>query len=51
MLTDGTLLTFAPDSDILGGTEYTATLRMTLTDLSGNALDAEVAWTFTTASQ
>ena len=38
-----------PTAALEPGTSYTATLSTTVTDLAGNALDADYTWSFTTA--
>jgi len=40
---------FRPSSSLLPGTTYTATITTGAQDLAGNALAAELVWTFTTA--
>jgi len=42
--------TFNPDSNLLNGTVYTATITTGVTDSAGNALLANEAWSFTTVS-
>ena len=42
--------TFAPLSALAGNTTYTATVLMEATDLAGNALASDHAWTFTTGA-
>ena len=40
--------TFNPTSDLAGSTAYTATLTTAISDLAGNALAANIVWSFTT---
>ncbi len=40
---------FTPNRTLLGGTEYTATVRAGLSDTTGGVLVADVTWRFTTA--
>ncbi|WP_188151877.1 ice-binding family protein [Teredinibacter waterburyi] len=47
---DNQVATFTPDSNLTASTTYTATLTTGITDLSGNALAANVVWSFTTGS-
>jgi methionine-rich copper-binding protein CopC len=42
--------TFAPATNLLGNTLYTATITTGVTDLAGNALAANFVWTFTTGA-
>jgi len=44
----GTTATFKPDANLTPGTAYTATVTTGAKDLAGNALAANVVWTFTT---
>ena len=46
----GTTATFAPASNLLASTTYTATITTGSKDLSGNALAANYVWTFTTGA-
>ena len=46
---DNSIATFAPEVDLLAGTEYTATITTGAKDLAGNALVNDYVWTFTTA--
>lgn len=43
-------ITFTPGADLSEGTEYTATLAASVTDLAGNALGADKVWSFTTVA-
>ncbi len=43
--------TFTPTSDLLGNTNYTATVTTGAKDLAGNALFSSKIWTFTTGTQ
>ena len=43
-------ITFTPDSNLLFNTVYTVTLSTGITDLAGNALDADYVWSFTTGT-
>lgn len=45
---DGLSATFAPNSDLAIGALYTATITTAVTDVNGNAMEAEVAWQFST---
>ncbi|NCN43970.1 MAG: hypothetical protein COZ36_10305 [Piscirickettsiaceae bacterium CG_4_10_14_3_um_filter_44_349] len=42
--------TFDPTNDLAASTTYTATISTTATDLVGNALAANLVWTFTTGA-
>ena len=46
----GTIATFNPTSELIGGTLYTATITTGAQDEAGNALAANYEWTFTTSS-
>ena len=46
----GTIATFTPTSVLTAATEYTATITTAAKDLSGNALAANYAWSFTTGA-
>jgi uncharacterized protein (TIGR03437 family) len=46
----GTTATFAPLTNLVSGTAYTATITTGAQDLSGNALAGNYAWSFTTGS-
>ncbi len=46
----GTTATFAPSTNLLASTAYTATITTGAQDLAGNALAANYVWTFTTGS-
>jgi len=46
----GTVATFKPTSNLLTGTEYTATINTGAKDLAGNALAANKIWDFTTVA-
>ena len=45
---DGLTATFTPASDLDFRTTYTATITTAVTDLAGNALEADQQWSFTT---
>ncbi len=42
-------ITFTPGAELTEGTEYTATLAASVTDLAGNPLGSDTVWSFTTA--
>lgn len=44
----GNTATFTPDAELQTNTEFTATITVGVTDLSGNHLAAEHVWSFTT---
>jgi hypothetical protein len=46
----GTIATFTPTSALTAATEYTATITTAAKDLTGNALAANYAWSFTTGA-
>jgi hypothetical protein len=46
----GTIATFTPTSALTAVTEYTATISTAAKDLTGNALAAPFAWSFTTGA-
>src|SRR5580765_638086 len=46
----GNTATFAPSVALAGDTNYTATITTGVQDAAGNALAANLAWTFTTAA-
>lgn len=46
----GTTATFTPAASLVANTTYTATVTTGAMDLAGNALAANVAWTFTTGA-
>ena len=46
----GNTATFTPSAVLANGTQYTATVTTAAKDLAGNALAANVSWTFTTAA-
>ncbi len=41
-------ITFTPSAELSGGTEYTATLAASVTDLASNPLGSDEVWSFTT---
>ncbi|MDZ7797034.1 MAG: ice-binding family protein [Candidatus Marinimicrobia bacterium] len=41
---------FAPAENLVAGTQYTATITTTASDLSGNGLETDKVWNFTTAA-
>jgi hypothetical protein len=49
---DGTssTMSFKPDAKLTGGTTYTATIMTTVKDLTGNSLQVNYAWTFSTGA-
>lgn len=47
---NGKVATFNPDGDLVANTLYTATITTGTTDLAGNLLAANVAWTFTSGA-
>lgn len=49
--TQGAIVTFRPQTSLLPGTLYTATVSNGVTDLSGTALQADHSWSFTTEAQ
>lgn len=46
----GTTATFTPTAPLTGNTLYTATITTGAKDVAGNALAANIAWSFTTAA-
>ena len=46
----GLVLTFAPSSNLLPGTTYTATITTAATNLAGNSIASNHVWTFTTGT-
>jgi hypothetical protein len=46
----GKIATFTPSTALANNTSYTATVSHAVTDLAGNALASDKAWTFTTAA-
>ena len=46
----GTTAVFAPSASLLAGTVYTATVTTGVKDLSGNALEGNYVWSFTTGT-
>jgi len=46
----GTTAIFAPTSNLLPNTQYTATITTTAKDLTGNALASAYSWSFTTGA-
>jgi len=46
----GVTATFTPSAALLPGTLYSATITTSVTDVAGNALASNYAWSFTTAS-
>ena len=44
----GVKASFTPDSDLLAGTEYTATISTDAQNLAGTAMVSDYVWTFTT---
>ncbi|MDM8525139.1 Ig-like domain-containing protein [Desulfococcaceae bacterium HSG8] len=46
----GTTATFTPKENLSPDTEYTATVSATVSDLSGNMMQAQKTWSFTTSS-
>jgi hypothetical protein len=46
----GTTATFTPAASLAANTTYTATVTTGVTDLAGNALASNAAWTFTTGA-
>ena len=48
---DGSSATFTPNSDLLAGTTYVATVSTDAKDVSGNALENAKIWSFTTFAE
>jgi hypothetical protein len=48
VLVSGNTVTFTPGSNMAASTQYTATVTTAAKDIAGNALGANVSWTFTT---
>jgi hypothetical protein len=46
----GTIATFTPSAPLQDNTAYTATLTTDITDVSGNPLEADYVWSFTTGA-
>jgi len=46
----GTTATFVPSANLLGSTQYTATITTTARDAAGNPLTSNFTWNFTTAA-
>jgi hypothetical protein len=47
---NSTTMSFKPDAKLTSGTTYTATIMATVKDLTGNALQVNYVWTFSTGA-